>query len=204
MNKIAIEFIYFTMILLLFGCGSSTSLESMQPYTFELNKLNTKFDDREKWLKILHWSDKCESQFQQQADYRREQDWGGITIYEVEDSKYVILVHCWLGPYWSLNELFLLHTNVETPIVDQLRLKQIVRDENGVFQEQYITEIYGSYPDFDENTQTLVNLVKGRGVGGCGYYYAYKFVGDEFVLEEAKYQECGNELVPIEEWKKVY
>lgn len=86
--------------------------------------------------------------------------------------------------------------------VQQLKLEELMHND-GELQSQYVTEICGSYPMYEEVSRILINLIKGRGAGGCGYYYKYVLENDAFVLEEARYRECGNDILPPEEWDRI-
>ncbi len=205
MNRIYFSLVVMTLCAIVSVPVSKASVnDAPSPSGIRFDNLTPKFGDREAWRNVLHWSTECETGFQKQADYP-SRDWSGLTLHPVGDSEYIVFVHCWLGPYWTLSELFFVKVRDEKRLTaKRLQLTEIVQEENGKFREQTVATISGSFPAFNRETRRLINLKKFRGPGDCGYYYEYIFKNDEFTLAEARLQECSSKIAPIEEWKRIH
>jgi hypothetical protein len=172
--------------------------------SIELDKVIVSGSERQSWHEIIQWSDECENGRQSQEKLRQG-DHGGLVFDKVDHGKYVVTVGCYVGPYWTSIEYFLLNNQPEPPQSEALTLDLVRIGNDGELVKYSTSNISGGHPLFDAETLTLTYIDKFRGLGGCGYYYRFKFIQDQFVLEEARYREvCDDTFPPLEEWAKIY
>lgn len=143
--------------------------------------------ERKNWYDKIKWDRDCETAFQKTST---DTSFSGITTYNLEKDKTIIIVQCALGAYQPSQILYLYWPSRE---ISQLSLDCV--DGNG---ELFNTgsEIFGLLT-FEPQTQTLTNFHKFAGHGGCGYLANYKLVRDNFQLIKFNSNtDCFHPLLP--------
>ena len=176
----------------------------------EVIKVN--YEDRVKWQQKLGWDEECERfDFYDftigKGKYRKESNYGGVTVYPIDNEKSLVSVFCQLGPYWSSEKLFYYDQNSGEKIEQKFKvLEYDTKIQKETWQEQ--TDIHGSYPTFDPKTKTL-STVHRSGIPYCGdKEYFYEFYDKNFKLKTVKQRDCGtkNEVTQenINNFKTIY
>jgi hypothetical protein len=166
------------------------------------------YSDRPAWRTLLGWPNDCEEGFELLS--RQPDDYGGIDIYPMDDNQYLIFVLCTLGPYWVEERVYWLDDSTDLPTAQPITLPELVQDdapEQGVHE---VDVLYGSFPIYLPEAQTLTTLHAYRGMKDCGVFYQYHLEDARFVLDEVRYRDC-EELVETDfdilnayQWPLVY
>ncbi|MBN2392792.1 MAG: hypothetical protein JXR84_18825 [Anaerolineae bacterium] len=166
------------------------------------------YADRPAWRAFLGWPDDCEEGFELLS--RQPDDYGGIDIYPVDDNRYLIFVLCTLGPYWVEERVYWFENSTGLPTAQPIMVPELVQDdapEQGVHE---VNVLYGSFPIYLPETQTLTTLHAYRGVKDCGVFYKYHLEDARFVLDEARYRDCEElaetdfDVLNAYQWPLVY
>ncbi len=183
---------------------SLTPPSTAMPPSVDLSKVDVQYSDRPDWQALLGWPDECEETFQGTSLHKPE-GYGGVSFYKVADEQYLAFVTCTLGPYWVEERLYLLDDRTNPPTARHLTVPELTRQGSQDWVLHEIDQIHG-LPLFNQDTQTLINLVPFRGLKDCGFFYKYRFEHERFVLEEARYHaECGGaNPVLSDQWEIVY
>lgn len=179
-----------------------TAPPTATPLPVDLSATSVRYADRPAWQAFLGWSDECEAGFQLIA--RQAADDGGIVLYPAADGRTLVFVACTLGLYWTESGVYLVDTLVSPPAVRLLTVPELTGNATQGWVAQEVALLHG-LPDYDPETQTLINFQKARGMGDCGAFYQYHFEQDRFVLEQAQQHECNDAFyTPANEWEVVY
>lgn len=171
----------------------------------DLSQENTRYAERPAWQALLGWPAECEEGFQRMPHYK-EQDTGGVFVYEVADEKYLAFVTCTLGPYWVEEYIYLLDNTGGSPSARQLAVPELSQEGAQGWTQHDVYLIHGSFPSYQSDTKTLTNLVAFRGFKDCGFFYVYHLEQERFVLDEARYrEECDdNNFISSDKWEVIY
>ncbi len=148
------------------------------------------YSDRPAWRAFLGWPDDCEAGFELHS--RQPDDYGGIDIYPLDDNQFLIFVLCTLGPYWVEERVYWLDDRASLPTAQPITLPELVQDDAPELGLHDVDVLHGAFPIYDPDTQTLTNLHAYRGMKDCGIFYTYHLEDARFVLDEARYRDCGD------------
>lgn len=179
-----------------------TALPSPTPALgVDLNAEMVSYAERPAWRALLSWPDECEEGFDLMP--REPADDGGVTIYPLDDKRYLVFVTCTLGPYWVDQRAYRLDAGAEPLVAQAFTVPEwVMGDPDDDLQD---VEVIHGLPVYDPDTQTLSNLAPARGLKDCGIRYEYRLDQDRFVLVEARFRECDdNGSPPFGEWPLVY
>jgi hypothetical protein len=164
------------------------------------------YAERSAWRALLGWPDDCEEGFELFS--RQPDEYGGIDIYPMDDDQYLIFVLCTLGPYWLEDRIYWLDYRTSPPTTWPLTVPELVHDRTPRFGLHDVDTIDGSYPIYYPDTQTLTTLHAYRGMKDCGVFYTYHLEDAHFVLDEARYRDCGDyidaDILNAYQWPLVY
>ena len=164
------------------------------------------YADRPAWRTFLDWPDDCEEGFELPS--RQPDDYGGIDVYPMDDNHYLIFVLCTLGPYWLEQQVYWLDNSADPPEAQPLTVPELVQDDAPEQGLHNVDTLYGSYPIYYPDTQTLTTLHAYRGMKDCGVFYTYHLEDARFVLDEARRHDCENsadaDTLNAYQWPLVY
>jgi len=154
----------------------------------------------------LGWPDACEEGFELQS--REPDDYGGIDIYPLDDNQYLIFVLCTLGPYWVEERVYWLENGAGLPTAQLITIPELVQDDAPEQGLHDVDVLYGSFPIYLPETQTLTTLHAYRGTKDCGVFYTYHLEDARLVLDEARHRECEDsanaDVLNAYQWSLVY
>jgi hypothetical protein len=166
------------------------------------------YADRPVWRAFLSWPDDCEEGFELHS--RQPDDYGGITTYPMDDNQYLIFVTCTLGPYWVEERVYWLDDSTIPPTALSLTVPELAQDDAPEQGLHEVDTLYGSFPTYHPDMQTLTNLQAYRGMKDCGVFYKYHLEDARFVLDEARYRDCEDfaetdfDVLNAYQWPLVY
>ncbi|MBN1954915.1 MAG: DUF1176 domain-containing protein [Anaerolineae bacterium] len=183
------------------AAAGATSTPEGEP--IDLSETFPRYSARPAWRALLGWPDECEEGFQ--LIERQADDEGGLAIYPLVDDQYLAFVFCTLGPYWVEERVYWFDPGADPPAVRPLSVPELAPGDDG-WELQSAEVLHGSLPLYDPATQILTNLAPSRGLRDCGTWYRYQWEEGEFVLLEARYQECqdGASAIIPQEWPLIY
>ncbi len=154
----------------------------------DLDTVFVSYADRPTWHALLGWPDTCEESFARLS--RQPDDYGGIDIYPVDGNQYLIFVLCTLGPYWVEERVYWLDNSTGLLTAQPITVPVLIQDdapEQGIHDADVL---YGSFPIYYLDTQTLTTLHAYRGLKDCGVFYTYHLEDTRLALDEARYRAC--------------
>jgi len=125
------------------------------------------------------------------------------TIYQLEDTKYLVQIICFLGAYQGSYQFFLYSINGGNHQINLLDFITFEDTNNGLNIVE--TNLLTGYPEFDSDSKKLTIDRKARGLGDCGSYALYQWKTHDFQLTEYRYKgECDGVYLPVEEYPIIY
>jgi len=110
-------------------------------------------------------------------------------VYAVAPAKYLVVLTCWLGPYWTVSANYLYDETQDKPQVTPLFLPTYDSATGQIVASS--SNIHHGFQRFDEASRTLQLSHRFSGIGDCGYGATYGLENDEFVLQRfAEKQAC--------------
>jgi hypothetical protein len=119
-----------------------------------------------------------------------------IRAYGIEDGIYLIIMPCWIGPYWQASANFIYDINEKAPQFLSLFLPTYDIRTNQVLLS--ISNINYGFQSFDENSRTLTLHHRYSSLGHCGFQATYLLENNQFILIEFRERnECDDlESIP--------
>jgi len=125
------------------------------------------------------------------------------TIYQLEDTKYLVQIICFLGAYQGSYQFFLYSINGGNHEINLLDFVTFGDTHNGLSIVE--TNLLTGYPEFESDSQQLTIDRKARGLGDCGSYALYHWESSNFKLTQYRYKgECDGIYLPVEEYPIIY
>jgi Protein of unknown function (DUF1176) len=116
-------------------------------------------------------------------------------VYSVAPAKHLVVMTCWVGPYWAATENYLYDETPSTPQVRSLVLPTYDSKTEQVISSP--SNINYGLQSYDEQSRTLTLFHKYSGIGDCGHQATYLLENDEFILTEFREQrECDGTRLP--------
>ncbi len=103
-------------------------------------------------------------------------------IYSMTPGKYLVIMPCWIGPYWEASTNYIYDETGPQEKVTPLRLPTYDIKTGQVIPGQ--SAINRGVQDYDEESQELTLVYKFRGPGDCGLKATYLLENDELTLTE--------------------
>lgn len=114
-------------------------------------------------------------------------------IHAVAPDKHLVVLTCWLGPYWTVSANYLYDKTQDTPQVKPLALSTFDSKTGQVVASA--SNMHHGFQRYDETSRTLQLSHRFTGSGDCGYGATYSLENDEFVLQRfAEKRECDGLL----------
>jgi hypothetical protein len=114
-------------------------------------------------------------------------------VYAVAPDKHLVVLTCWLGPYWTVTANYLYDETLGPPQVKPLVLPAYNSETGQIVAGT--SNIHHGFQKYDEASRTLQLSHRFTGIGDCGYGATYAFENDEFVLQRfAEKRDCDGVL----------
>jgi len=102
-------------------------------------------------------------------------------VYAVAPEKHLVVLTCWMGPYWTVTANYLYDETQDTPQVKPLVLPVYDSETGEVIANT--SNLHHGFQRYDEESGTLQLSHRFTGIGDCGYGATYSLENDEFVLK---------------------
>lgn len=118
-----------------------------------------------------------------------------LRAYDILPEKHLIMMNCWIGPYWEAVSVYLYDEAESTPQIKLLTFPTYNSETEEIDSKGSII-LYG-LPNYNEENHLLTLAHKYSGAGNCGFRAIYRLENDEFILTEFREQrECDEAVFP--------
>jgi len=170
------------------------------------------YAERQTWRSILNWPQSYEDSFLQRNGSNKSRDpdsYGGIHVYELEDSRYLVEIESSLAAYQGIYIYMIYNQQWEESSL--LSFPYVMNDID--FKNHQISSQIevGGLPIFDDVTKELEIYSRARGIGGCGSLNRYRFKYASAYLVDVRSQSCDeadaqgeNMLIAPHDWPVIW
>ena len=126
----------------------------------------------------------------------------------MDDNQYLIFVSVYTRSVLGGRAHLLARLSHQSANGQPLTVPELIHDARPGLGLHDVDMLDGSFPIYYPDTRTLTTLHAYRGMKDCGVFYTYHLEDAHFVLDEARYRECGDyidiDILNAYKWPLVY